>query len=224
MEGLGASRKLIGGSLGAYGNLLGAFGGPLGASCGHLATNHGLPERPGHDLECFGRRLGAIWGCQWGSLGAILGPCWTILGLFWTVWKPFEAVVGGFGGPLRQTRTHGRPKNRLSNKSTKNIKKRVVFCAWRASWESSLGRLRASWGCLGPRGALAGPFGRPPDRFGPAGKAQQGRPGGPKGSGIPLQGRPGGPKSPRSRGSGFPGGGRGGFSHPLFPPPRIVKI
>eukprot|EP00959_Pyramimonas_sp_CCMP1952_P191235 3998942-Pyramimonas_sp.AAC.1 len=36
-----------------------------------------------------------------------------------------------------------------------------------SSWGSSLDCLRASGGCLGPLGALAGPFGHPPDRFGP---------------------------------------------------------
>eukprot|EP00959_Pyramimonas_sp_CCMP1952_P089300 1868176-Pyramimonas_sp.AAC.1 len=61
-EPLGVSQKLLQTFLRLSGGLLGAFWEHLGASSGHQASSRGRPERPGHDLECVGGRLGAILG------------------------------------------------------------------------------------------------------------------------------------------------------------------
>ena len=68
---------LHGGFLGASGGLMGTCLGPLGVSSGHLAASHGFSQRAGHDLECFGGRLGAILGRH----GALFGPSWGPVGV-----------------------------------------------------------------------------------------------------------------------------------------------
>eukprot|EP00959_Pyramimonas_sp_CCMP1952_P161630 3379798-Pyramimonas_sp.AAC.1 len=58
----GGLPKVVQAFLWASGGLLGVFWGPLGASSGHPASDRGIPERLGHDLECFRGCLGAILG------------------------------------------------------------------------------------------------------------------------------------------------------------------
>ena len=168
-EPLGGLTDIFGGFLGASAGLMGAFWAPLGASSGHLAANHGLPQRPGHDLECFGGRLGPSWavmGLSSGHLGALLGRLGALLNCLGALWNNFVTIFGAFRAVSDARKT----EEPSSQKSHKNQQKIVVFCVSRASWGCSLGCLRASGRRLGPLGALAGPFSYPPDRFlGPAG-------------------------------------------------------
>ena len=201
---LGDPRHLFRGSFGAFGDLLGAFWGPLGASSGHFAVNHSLLQRLGHDLECFGGRLGAILGRH----GALFGTSWGPVGPSWGSLGLSGCPFGTIFGASRAVPDARKTEEPSSQTSHKNHKKIYVFCVPNAPGGWSLGRLLASGGCWGPLEAFAGLFGHPPDRFGPAGQARQGRPKGPEVPGNPLQERPGGPQGSVSGGSRF-GGGQG---------------
>ena len=126
---LGAPRNLLIGapwgrleaSWAPSGRLLGASGGFLKALCREPRSSSTTGSR-------FGMLRGASWdhlGPSWGSLWAILGPCWAVLGLSWTVWEPFWVILGRFSVPLGQSRTPGRPKNRVAKNHTKTQDKFV---------------------------------------------------------------------------------------------------
>ena len=71
--------------------------GPLGASSGHLAANHGLSQRAGHDLESFGGVLGPSWavmGLSSGHLGARFGRLGALVDWLQAVWGQFGTMFG----------------------------------------------------------------------------------------------------------------------------------
>ena len=159
---MGASRKLLGGLLGASRSPLGASWGPPGASWGRLAANCGLPQRLGHEFERFGGRLqatlgrhGALFGTFWGPVGL----SWASLGLsgcpFGPWWGDFRPLFGGLGSPEDRGTLR------------KNLKEIYMFYVSGPSEGQFFGGLGAFGRFLDPLGALAGPFVRPLDRSGP---------------------------------------------------------
>ena len=85
-----------------------------------------------------------------GRLGALLGRLGPLLDFLDALLVCFEAIFGASRAVSEARKT----EEPIIFQSSKDLEKCHILSVWKASSVSSLGRLRASWGCLGLLAAL----------------------------------------------------------------------
>ena len=150
--------------LGACGGVLNVLCGPPGASWGHMGPSCCHSQFP----LTAGSRFGVFWGASWSHLGpswGFLGACWAVLCRLGAPLGRLDAFLASLGvilGASRAVSDAWKTEKPSIRKVSKNQQKIMFFWVSRASWGCSLFCVRVSGGCLGPLGALVGPFWAPP--------------------------------------------------------------